>query len=160
MISFQVAETLGTNDQETAHLQDLVERAAQATLQHTNTPQEHELAIVITDDVQLHQLNWDFLGIDAPTDVLAFPSDEVDPDTESQYLGDVIISYERAAQQAASEHHSLENELQLLVVHGVLHLLGYDHDNQEQKTRMWAIQELVLGYIRDKQDQPASFEGD
>lgn len=160
MISFQVAETLDTTDQETARLQDLVERAAQATLQHTNTPHEHELAIVITDDVQLHQLNRDFLGIDAPTDVLAFPSDEVDPDTDSQYLGDVIISYERAAQQAASEDHPFESELQLLVVHGILHLLGYDHDDQEQKARMWAIQEHVLGYIQGRQDQPTRFEGD
>lgn len=160
MVSIQIAEHLSTTDQETEDIQHLVAQANQGVLRLTNTPEESALTIVISDDAQLHQLNLEFLGIDAPTDVLAFPSDEVDPETDARYLGDVIISYERAAQQAVSMNHSLENELQLLVVHGILHLLGYDHDNLERKAQMWAIQDQVLGLLQNQQDQqPASGTG-
>ena len=81
------------------------------------------------------------------TDVLSFPSDEVDPETGSQYLGDIIISIPRAAQQAQVGGHSLEAEVQLLVVHGTLHLLGHDHAEAEEKARMWAAQAEVMGRL-------------
>lgn len=133
----------------------LLERAALLTLE-TSTPLTLEIkpdpattdiAIVLTDDRQLHELNLDYLGVDAPTDVLSFPASESDPETGSTYLGDIIISVPRAAQQAQAAGHSLEAEMQLLVVHGTLHLLGYDHATAEEKARMWEEQAQVLERI-------------
>ena len=121
---------------------DLIERAALAVLAHQST--DGDLSIVLTDDAQLHQLNREYLGVDAPTDVLSFPASETDPETGAPYLGDVLISIPRAEVQARSAGHPLDAELQLLVEHGVLHLLGYDHAEPEVKTRMWSAQGEVL----------------
>jgi probable rRNA maturation factor len=76
--------------------------------------------------------------------VLSFPADETDPETGRRYLGDVIISLSRAVEQAAARGQAVEAEVQLLVIHAVLHLLGYDHAGAEEKTRMWAAQAEVL----------------
>ncbi|MEW5870482.1 MAG: rRNA maturation RNase YbeY [Chloroflexota bacterium] len=122
----------------------LLERAANQALQHANAGPQAEVTLVLSDEAQLHELNRQFLGVDAPTDVLAFPAGEVDPDSQALYLGDVIISYPRAQAQAASAGHTLEAELQLLVVHGTLHLLGYDHASPEEKVAMWAVQADIL----------------
>ncbi len=122
----------------------LLERAAGAALSATGALPESELTIVISDDAQLHALNQQYLGIDAPTDVLSFPANETDPESGEVYLGDIIISYPRAQQQAAAGGHPLQDELQLLVVHGVLHLLGYDHADDAEKAEMWEIQAEVL----------------
>lgn len=103
-----------------------------------------DITIVLTDDRQLHELNLDYLGVDAPTDVLSFPASETDPETGSAYLGDIILSVPRAAAQAQAAGHPVEAEAQLLVVHGTLHLLGYDHATEEEKTIMWAEQTKVL----------------
>lgn len=103
-----------------------------------------DITIVLTDDRQLHELNLDYLGVDAPTDVLSFPASETDPETGSAYLGDIILSVPRAAAQAQAAGHPVEAEAQLLVVHGTLHLLGYDHATEEEKTIMWAEQAKVL----------------
>ena len=105
----------------------IVANAAEHALRHQAAPAEASLTIVITGDEQLRALNEQFRGINAPTDVLSFPADFTDPEDNSLYLGDILISYPRAAAQAAEAGHSAGNELQLLVVHGVLHLLGYDH---------------------------------
>lgn len=109
-----------------------------------------ELGLVIGGDVQIQELNRQFRGVDAPTDVLAFAmweaDDEVKPDPEMPfYLGDVIVSYPRALAQATEAGHPVDEELSLLVVHGVLHLVGYDHDAEEGKARMWARQDALLG---------------
>lgn len=122
----------------------LLERAAQAVLDQQLAAPESGLTVVVGDDVQLQQLNQQFLGVDAPTDVLSFPAGYTDPETGLPYLGDVLISYPRAKEQAAAAGHPIENELQLLVVHGVLHLLGHDHLEEDDKTRMWAAQADVL----------------
>ncbi|NOH00812.1 MAG: rRNA maturation RNase YbeY [Chloroflexi bacterium] len=103
-----------------------------------------DLTIVLTDDRQLHELNLDYLGVDAPTDVLSFPASETDPETGTTYLGDVVLSVPRAMEQAQAAGHSVEAEAQLLVVHGTLHLLGYDHATEEEKAVMWAEQAKVL----------------
>jgi len=121
---------------------DLIERAALAVLAQES--KEGELTVFLSDDAQLHELNLEFLGVDAPTDVLSFPASETDPETGKPYLGDVIISAARAEEQARSAGHPLEAEVQLLVVHGVLHLLGYDHAEPEEKARMWALQARAL----------------
>ena len=74
-----------------------------------------------------------YLGIDGPTDVLSFPASEMDPETGVHYIGDILISIPRAQAQADAAGHPLEAEVQLLVVHGVLHLLGHDHAQAEEK---------------------------
>lgn len=91
-----------------------------------------EASVLLTDDRELHELNLSYRGVDRPTDVLAFATDE-----EAEFgavdasLGDVAISVERAALQAGQRGVSLDSELELLAVHGTLHLLGYDHDAPE-----------------------------
>jgi probable rRNA maturation factor len=120
----------------------LVEAAARETLSQQDAV--GELTVVLSDDAQLRQLNHQYLGIDATTDVLSFPEAETDPDTGETYLGDVIISVAQAQVQARANGHPLESELQLLVVHGVLHLLGHDHARSEDRTRMWSAQAEVL----------------
>src|SRR5215207_330484 len=135
----------------------LLERAANAVLEHASQPLGAELSIVLTDDAHLHELNRDYLGVDAPTDVLSFPASETDPETGARYLGDILISIPRAQAQADAAGHPLEAEVQLLVVHGVLHLLGYDHADTEEKARMWKAQAeilegLGLGHIQIREE--------
>ena len=122
--------------------EELLERAARAVLEYET--QDGELSIVLTDDARLQELNRDYLGIDAPTDVLSFPASETDPQTGARYIGDILISVPRAQSQADAAGHTLESELQLLVVHGVLHLLGHDHADPKEKKRMWRAQAEIL----------------
>ena len=124
-----------------------VESAAVEALRHQTAPDPADLTIVLTDDAQLHELNKEYLGVDAPTDVLSFPSDQTDPETGSRYLGDILISVERAAAQASAAGHPTEAEVQLLVVHGILHLLGHDHGDPEEKARMWQAQAEILAAL-------------
>lgn len=126
---------------------DMLVRAARAVLEHESESQDSELSIVLTDDERLHELNRDYLGIDAPTDVLSFPAYETDPQTGARYIGDILISVPRAQNQADAAGHPLEAEVQLLVVHGMLHLLGHDHDEPDKKARMWKAQSEVLNSL-------------
>ena len=143
MVSTQISEALSTieiSPEAIAH----IELAAQVALTNTGLSTDAGITIVLTDDDQLHKLNQEFLGVDAPTDVLSFPAGETDPDSGKKYLGDILISYPRAATQASSGKHAVQDELQLLVVHGVLHLLGYDHVEEDEKIVMWALQSKIL----------------
>lgn len=136
---------------------DLLEHAARATLEYESKDPDADLSIVLTDDKKLRGLNRDYLGIDSPTDVLSFPASESDPETGARYLGDILISVPRAAKQAKAAGHDIQAEVQLLVVHGILHLLGHDHAQAEEKTRMWAAQagvleRLGLGHIKVREE--------
>jgi probable rRNA maturation factor len=129
------------------HLEALTQRVLDA---EALPAADVELAIVVGGDAQIQELNRRYRGVDAPTDVLSFAMlDDVSAVTSSPdtplYLGDVIISYPRVREQAAEAKHSDREELELLVVHGVLHLLGYDHDSEERKAAMWARQDAILG---------------
>ena len=97
-----------------------------------------DLTLRITDDAELAELNEKFMRKEGPTDVLSFPSGEED------YLGDIAISYSRADEQASQGGHPVLEEMQLLAIHGVLHLVGYDHDTDENKASMWQIQTDIL----------------
>jgi probable rRNA maturation factor len=108
---------------------------------------DYELTILLTDNERIRILNKQFRGIDAPTDVLSFPAEEYDPDIEKTYIGDIIISITSAENHSIIVGHSLENELNLLVVHGVLHLLGFDHDTQTNKKEMWKTQRNLLKQV-------------
>jgi probable rRNA maturation factor len=118
--------------------------AARAALAHEAAPVPGELTIVVRDDAALRELNRTYLGHDYATDVLSFPADEVDPETGARYIGDIALSLPRARAQAKAAGHLLKAELQLLVVHGVLHLLGHDHAARSEKAKMWKAQEEVL----------------
>ena len=124
---------------------ELIERAAQVALAHESA--EGDISVVLSDNPRLRELNREYLGIDAPTDVLSFPASETDPETGAHYLGDILISIPRAEEQAQSAGHALEAEVQLLVVHGVLHLLGYDHAEAKEKAKMWKAQAEILGSL-------------
>jgi probable rRNA maturation factor len=125
----------------------MLKKAAQQTLGHQAIPTPYSMTILMSDDSQLQKLNRNYLQIDTPTDVLSFPSGETDLETGEKYLGDVIISVPRAEQQAKAARHPFEAEVQLLVVHGVLHLLGHDHATAGEKARMWKAQEEILNSL-------------
>ncbi|MBZ0300155.1 MAG: rRNA maturation RNase YbeY [Anaerolineae bacterium] len=107
---------------------------------------EADLTIVLTDDAAVADLNRQYRGVDAPTDVLSFSADTppVMDTNELPYLGDLIIAYPYAAAQADREGHDRMHSFILLVVHGTLHLLGYDHDTTAHRTEMWAAQDAAL----------------
>jgi probable rRNA maturation factor len=121
-----------------------IEVAAQTALQVQSADINIDLTIVITGDEQLRELNRQYRDIDAPTDVLSFPVDFIDPESEAPYLGDILISCPQAKKQAIAGGHSTSAELQLLVVHGVLHLLGFDHTQAQEKAEMWVAQSEIL----------------
>ena len=121
-----------------------IEKIANLVLEHEHVSSKPDVSIVVSTDETLHRLNKEYLGEDTPTDVLSFPSDEVDPGTGNRYLGDIIISYPRVIAQAKQGGHSPSAELELLVIHGTLHLLGYDHAKPEDKEVMWAAQSDLL----------------
>jgi probable rRNA maturation factor len=124
-----------------------IELSASLALQMAAAPLDAELTVVLTGDEELQRLNRQFLEIDAPTDVLSFPADFVDPDSHHPYLGDILVSVERAYQQADLQGHSARQELLLLIVHGILHLLGHDHAEEAEKERMWALQDQILSRL-------------
>jgi probable rRNA maturation factor len=119
-------------------------RIAQAVLKTEGVAPPYEVGLVFTDSETVQQLNRDYRGVDEPTDVLAFymlPQKGADssfalpPDGVTR-LGEVIISYPQAVAQAREQGHSPERELTLLVIHGMLHLLGYDHEEPEAESKM------------------------
>ncbi|MEM7125201.1 MAG: rRNA maturation RNase YbeY [Chloroflexota bacterium] len=135
---------------------------AQQTLKHQHVDRG-TLTIVLTEDAAVREQNQLHRGIDAPTDVLSFPNhgsiNLVDPpgsaddqlilppelmEEEAEYLGDIMIAVPFTTRQADKAHRSLTDELNLLVAHGVLHLLGYDHATEEEEATMWRIQDEIL----------------
>ena len=130
----------------------LIERAVQAVIEAEQVAGALEVSVLVTDDAELHQLNRDYRGVDAPTDVLSFadePEDDgpnfVRPPDLPRYLGDIAISYQRVLSQAADYGHSPARELAYLTAHGILHLLGYDHElGPEQAAAMRAREEVAM----------------
>jgi probable rRNA maturation factor len=105
---------------------------------------QSDLSILIDNDAVLKKLNRLYRGINQPTDVLSFESDEINPETGFASLGDIAISFPTAERQAIEANHPIENEIILLLVHAVLHLTGYDHNTKEEKQEMWSEQQAVL----------------
>lgn len=137
-------------------------RAVLAHLLHHVGQPLAELTLVVTDDVAVQTLNRDYRGVDAPTDVLSFAAQEEADDAPeladlpaeladelANYLGDVIIAYPYATRQAAHYQNSVAAELRLLAVHGVLHLLGYDHATPDEEAAMWTLQGAILAPFGD-----------
>lgn len=167
------------NEKQQTLIVEVVKKAAELL----NLPDAIELDISIVSDETIHELNRQYRQIDRPTDVLSFAMTEVtsefDVDFESlqledddlehdssededeeeslewlpQHLGDIIISYPRAVEQAEAYGHSLERELAFLAVHGFLHLNGYDHQTEEESVKMFGLQEEVLAAYGLKREE-------
>jgi probable rRNA maturation factor len=103
-----------------------------------------DVTIALVDDDEMRELNRRHAHADMKTDVLSFESGAIDPETARLVLGDIAICLPVAREQADEAGHSLEDELALLTVHGVLHLLGYDHADAEGRRQMWDRQAAVL----------------
>ena len=106
--------------------------------------EDYDFTIVIEDNAFIHRFNKKYLGIDAPTDVLAFPANEINPESKRTYLGDILISFPIAKKQADDLKHDIFEELMILIVHGLLHLLGYDHKKENEKKKMFSLQYQTL----------------
>lgn len=132
-------------------LEEVMEKIALDSLQYEGFQEECEISISIVDNEEIHQINKQFRGIDRPTDVLSFPQltfeegEIMDRNEKGEVvLGDIIISLERAREQAAEYGHSLKREIAFLTAHSMLHLLGYDHMEPEEEAEMFAKQKEIL----------------
>lgn len=118
---------------------------AQATLASLPDLQSAQLSVVLTTDEEVHELNRAYRGVDRTTDVLSFAQREgEDSDLNDPLLGDVVISMDAVQRQATDYGHSLEREVAFLTVHGILHLLGWDHERPAEEARMMAKTEEIL----------------
>lgn len=134
----------------------LFQRTVERVLRNEGLGGVVEVGLRITDDGEIQQLNARFRGQDCPTDVLSFPLEEpptgevtgtesfVIPEGVPRQLGDIVISFPRAREQAAAYGHSLERELAYLTAHGTLHLLGYDHEDESEREVMRTKEEAAL----------------
>ncbi len=133
-----------------------LQSVAERVLAVQNAGSETEMGLVIANQEKVKQLNRSYRGKDEPTDVLAFsmlPAEQMpgagfpQPPDGVRHLGEVIISYPQAVIQAEEHQHSVKRELAILIIHGVLHLLGYDHETPELEQQMIAREREILSYI-------------
>jgi probable rRNA maturation factor len=130
-----------------------VEQIIKQILNTVNTDGIVELSVVFTNDKTIHDLNKKYRNIDNPTDVLAFqmhPGDRsgevsfITPPDSIRHLGEVVISYPQASRQAEEYGHAIKHELKILLIHGILHLLGYDHERAEDEEVMNSEEEEII----------------
>jgi probable rRNA maturation factor len=134
------------------------EAVARDTLAAEAVSPPYEVSVIVTDEATVHGLNRTYRNVDAPTDVIAFytqvqagvAQEFVLPENGVRYLGDIVISYPQAVEQAREEGHSAKRELTLLVIHGLLHLLGYDHEEPADAVRMRGREALLLEEFRGR----------
>ena len=130
-------------------LRMLVRRCCNAVLRMENFQGAAEVSVTFANNEQIHELNKMHRNVDAPTDVLSFPMGEdgkydIDPATTAKILGDIVISMEKAVEQAERFGHTLQREVGYLTAHSMLHLLGYDHEEPLEKVHMREKEELVM----------------
>jgi probable rRNA maturation factor len=109
-------------------------------------PEQGEVAVVVDDDERIRSLNKLWRGFDKATNVLSFPAPEM-PGGHAQAVGDIAISYETAAREAAAEDKSFTDHMAHLAVHGFLHLLGYDHEKEEEAEEMEGLERVILARV-------------
>ena len=130
---------------------DGLKATLQAGARLLKVPKESVAVLTLTGDEHLREYNRQYRGVDQPTDVLAFAAQEkprdqrfqAPPGTEN-WLGDIVISLPRARRQAREAKHSMDDEVRLLAVHGLLHLLGYDHGEPDDEARMDSMTKRIL----------------
>ena len=140
--------TVFWDNEEHAVYEPIIMRA----LKYVNAPESSEVSISFADKDDIKQLNREYRGMDSPTDVLSFPLTDKNEWAEVKnrplLLGDVIICDEIAREQANTYGHTYEREINFLLVHGLLHLAGYDHMNEEDEKKMRGAQRKILGSIK------------
>jgi probable rRNA maturation factor len=142
-------EVFVANEQETFVDERRLSDLAQHTLESEGVSGDAELSVLLVTSNHIRNLNMRFANENHPTDVLAFPMLDEEEDEEETLLGDVVVCPEVAEQNAKKLGHSLSHELDILLVHGTLHLLGYDHQGDEDKTRMDArLYEIIDTFTR------------
>jgi probable rRNA maturation factor len=124
----------------------LIQHSAEEALHQSNAA-PCDVSIALVDEPEMRRLNLSYAGEDHATDVLSFESGITDPDSNRLVLGDIVICLPIAQSQAELAEHTLEDELALLTVHGVLHLLGFDHAGVDDQRRMWDRQNAILGEL-------------
>lgn len=140
--------------------EEIARRVIEETLDYAGCPYEASVSLLLTENEQIHEMNLNFRGIDRPTDVLSFPMNEYsepglfadlesredcfDPETGELLLGDIVISKEKVVAQAEEYGHSPEREYAFLIVHSVLHLIGYDHMEEAERLEMELRQREVM----------------
>lgn len=142
-----------TNDSNNINFDvEVVYNAIRITLK-AHSLDECEVSVLLTDDSDIRVLNRDYRGIDSPTDVLAFAmhDDQDSKKLNPNILGDIVISLETAERQAKAAHHSFNREIVVLTIHGILHLIGYDHTTQEDAKIMFEKQNYLLKDVCDNQ---------
>ena len=143
--------------------QELAEKVADAVLDYEKCPYEAQVELLLTMNEEIRQMNQEFRGIDRATDVLSFPmvdfpepaayayleedEDSFDPETGELMLGNIVISKERALAQAEEYGHSVKREFSFLIAHSMLHLLGYDHMEEEERIVMEQKQREILDML-------------
>jgi len=110
---------------------------------------DFEFTISIVGENKIRELNNNFRSINSVTDVLSFSANEMNPENGKNIIGDVIISYPIAEKQSLSLHQQIKDEFDLLTIHGVLHLLGYDHESKKKEKQMFAIQSKLVQQIKE-----------
>lgn len=144
--------------------EQLIESCIQAVLAHLGVTTPVDVTVMLVDDANIQKINRETRQIDKATDVLSFPlldfdanepggplragAGDIDPETGAVLLGDIVISLDAVKRQAEAYGHSAERELGYLTVHGMLHLLGYDHMQDEDKTKMRGVEEAVMDVLR------------
>ena len=132
------------------HYKELACRVIEKSLESEGFPYEAEISLTLTGNDQIREINSQTRQIDRPTDVLSFPMYEADEeidDFELVLFGDIVISLERAEEQRVEYGHTLSREVLYLFCHGLLHLCGYDHENEEDKAQMRKREEEILDLI-------------
>ncbi|MCQ2559781.1 MAG: rRNA maturation RNase YbeY [Clostridia bacterium] len=140
----------------TEALEKLLDTVCQTAVQAEGlTGGDWEISLVLADNAYIQELNRDYRGLDRPTDVLSFAleeGEEMPNPLAVRMLGDIVLSLEKAQEQAEEFGHSLEREIAYLTVHGVLHLLGYDHMLEADKIIMRSKEEEILGLMNLSRD--------
>lgn len=136
----------------TESIEALIHNVLNETARRHALSEAAEVSLTLVDDEQIHELNRDYRGVDRPTDVISFALEEGDEPAiiggpAEMLLGEIVISMETAMRQAAEYGHSLEREVAFLALHGMLHLLGYDHMTQEDEKRMFDKQTEILAAL-------------
>lgn len=147
-------------------LKKLIKEACRASLICEDREGDFEVTVTIVNNKQIREINNDTRGIDSPTDVLSFPLSEdgyefdINPITDCQMLGDIVISAERANEQAHEFGQPFEREVAFLTVHSMLHLMGYDHVNsEEEELEMRSRQRVIMSALEKRCDEIGLFIG-
>ena len=133
-----------------ASYEDTMKKIASLALEKEGLDDNYEVGLTYVSKEEIKDLNRDYRDIDKVTDVLSFPmlSDDFDIELEEESLGDIVISLERAFEQSKEYNHSFEREVCFLVCHSTFHLLGYDHDTEENTKQMREKEEYILNKLK------------